>query len=155
MRLVARSRLVSLTILAFPLLLAASSPAVALEKSVPYALDQWIELKHTEGPVTLHRIRLAAQSGVTKSKIFRPGGSPYTADVQIQLEFSNEATNDWDARIRFEWLDAAGAVIDGYTGTESLDNESKYEQQTMTVSTVRYGLEKAKKIRFEITLSPD
>lgn len=127
----------------------------AVEKSVPFALDQWIEIKSTDGPVTLHRIRLASQRGMTKSKLFRPGGSSYTQDVQVQLDFSNQATDDWEARIRFEWLDAAGAVIDGYVGTESLDSESKFEQQTMTLSTLRYGLEKAKKIRFEITVQPD
>ncbi|MGE0640826.1 MAG: hypothetical protein AB7G12_17160 [Thermoanaerobaculia bacterium] len=129
--------------------------SAAVEKTVPFALDQWIEIKATDGPVTLHRIRLASQGGLTKSKLFRPGSSSYTRDVQVQLEFSNEATSDWDARIRFEWIDAAGAVIDGYAGTESLDSESKFEQQTMTLSTLRYGLEKAKKIRFEITVTPD
>lgn len=129
--------------------------ASAVEKSVPYALDQWVELNVTEGPVTLHRIRLASQSGVTKSKILRPGGSAYTTDVQIQLEFTNQSTDDYEARIRFEWLDAAGVVIDGYDGTEGLDNEARFEQQTMTISTLRYGLDKAKKIRFSISTARD
>src|SRR5262245_18526382 len=92
-------------------LLALPPAATALEKSAPYALDQWIDLKSTEGPVTLHRIRLASQGGITKSKLMRPGSATYLADVQIQLEFTNEATDDWNAVIRFEWLDAAGVVI--------------------------------------------
>jgi hypothetical protein len=129
--------------------------ALAVEKSVPFALDQWIELGVTEGPVTLHRIRLASQTGVTKSKIFRPGGSSFTTDVQIQLEFTNQSTDDYEARIRFEWLDAAGVVIDGYDGSEGLDNEARFEQQTMTISTLRYGLDKAKKIRFSISTARD
>lgn len=131
------------------------TPAAAVEKSAAFALDQWIELKATDGPVTLHRIRLASQGGVTKSKLFRPGGSQYLADVQIQLEFSNEATDDWKARVRFEWLDSAGVVIDGYDGSEDLDSESRFEQQTMTLSTSRYGLDRAKKIRLEISVAPD
>ena len=135
------------------LALALPLPAAAIEKSVPFALDQWIELKTTEGPVTLHRIRLASQGGVTKSKIFRPGGSAYTADVQIQLEFSNEATADYEARIRFEWLDASGAVIDGFEGGEDLDSEARFEQQTVTLSTLRYGLDRAKTLRFSISVS--
>jgi hypothetical protein len=135
--------------------LAAAAPAAAVEKTVPFALDQWIELKTTEGPVTLHRIRLASQSGVTKSKIFRPGGSSYTADVQIQLEFSNDATADYEARIRFEWLDASGAVIDGFEGGEGLDSEARFEQQTVTLSTLRYGLDRAKSLRFSISVSPE
>lgn len=129
--------------------------AAGVDKELPYALDQWIELKTTEGPVTLHRIRLASQSGVTKSKILRPGNSKFAADVQIQLEYSNEATNDWEAAIRFEWLDSAGVVIDGYDGNENLDNEAKYDQQTMTISTLRYGLDRAKKMRIHITVAPD
>lgn len=130
-------------------------PAAAVEKSAPFALDQWIELKSTDGPVTLHRVRLASQGGITKSKLMRPGSAGYLADVQIQLEFTNEATDDWKAAIRFEWLDAAGAVIDGYVGTENLDSEARFEQQTVTLSTLRYGLEKAKTVRFEIRLERD
>ena len=136
-------------------LLLSSTPAAAVEKNVAFALDQWIDLNVTEGPVTLHRIRLASQSGVTKSKIFRPGGSMFTTDVQIQLEFTNQSTDDYEARIRFEWLDAAGVAIDGYDGTESLDNEARFEQQTMTISTLRYGLDKAKKIRLAISTARD
>jgi hypothetical protein len=124
----------------------------AVEKSAPFAIDQWIELKTTEGPVTLHRIRLASQGGITKSKLIRPGGSEYLSDVQIQLEFTNESTDDWKARIRYKWLDANGDVIDGYNGSETLDNESKFEQQTITLSTLRYGLDKAKRVEIEITL---
>jgi hypothetical protein len=140
-------------VLALALVLPAA--AAAVEKTVPFALDQWVDLGVTEGPVTLHRIRLASQSGVTKSKIFRPGGSSYTTDVQIQLEFTNQSTDDYEARIRFEWLDAAGVVIDGFDGTEGLDNEARFEQQTMTISTLRYGLDKAKKIRFSISTARD
>jgi hypothetical protein len=129
--------------------------AAAVEKSAPFALDQWIELKVTEGPVTLHRIRIVSQGGITKSKFIRPGGSEYLTDVQIQLEFSNESTDDWEARVRFKWLDAEGKVIDGYSGDENLDNEAKFEQQTMTLSTLRYGLDKAKKIELEISVARD
>jgi len=129
--------------------------AAAVEKSAPFALDQWIELKVTEGPVTLHRIRLASQGGLTKSKIMRPGNSEYLSDVQIQLEFSNEATDDWKAEIRFRWLDAEGKEIDGYNGGQQLDSESKFEQQTVTLSTLRYGLDKAKKVELEISLARD
>ena len=144
-----------IAVVALVALFALPLAGAAEERSVPFALDQWIDIKTTEGPVTLHRIRLASQSGMTKSKLFRPGGSNYTRDVQVQLEFSNESTADWEARIRFEWLDAAGTVIDGYQGSENLDNEAKFDRQTMTISTLRYGLDRAKTLRFEITVKPD
>lgn len=138
------------------LLAFAMSPAAsAVEKSAPFELDKWIELKTTEGPVTLHRIRLASQGGITKSKLMRPGNAEYLSDVQIQLEFTNEATDDWKARIHYRWLDADGKVIDGFNGGEQLDSGSKFEQQTITLSTLRYGLEKAKKVEIEITLERD
>ena len=42
------------------LILASASPADAgsVSKSVPFQLDEWIELDATDGPVTLHRIRI-------------------------------------------------------------------------------------------------
>ena len=130
-------------------------PALAVEKSAPFALDEWIELKTTEGPVTLHRIRIAQQSGFSKSKIMRPGNSEHLVDVQIQLEFTNQATDDWKAQIDLKWLDAEGKVIDGYSGGEQLDSESRFEQQTVTLSTLRYGLDKARRVELEITLARD
>ena len=139
--------------LALPL---AAAPAAAgeVEKSVPFRLDQWIDLAASDGPVTLHRIRVARQGAGAKSKFLRPGNSEYLEDVQVQLEFSNDATRDWQARLDIEWLDAGGAAIDGYNDKESLDSESRHDEQTVTLSTLRYGLERAKtlKIRIEFEL---
>ncbi len=122
---------------------------------MPFALDQWIELNSNDGPVTLHRIRLAAHSGFTKSKLMRPGNSEYLRDVQIQLEFTNDASKDWEARIRLEWLDGDGKAIDGYNDDENLDNDSRHDEQTVTLSTLKYGLERAKKLKVHITYQPD
>ena len=52
-------------------------------------LGEWVELASTDGPVTLHRIRLVREGGITKSTFMRPGNSQYLADVQIQLEYTN------------------------------------------------------------------
>ncbi len=140
------------------LVLAAAAPAAAgntIARSVEFSLGTWIELNLTEGPVTLHRIRLAEQSGpLTKSQLFRPVGSEYLKTVQIQLEYSNAATKDWDAYVTFEWLDADGEVIDGYRDSESLDDRELHDLATVTLSTLKYGLAKAKTIRFSITVTP-
>ncbi len=85
---------------------------------MPFRLDQWIDLAASDGPVTLHRIRVARQGAGAKSKFLRPGNSEYLEDVQVQLEFSNDATRDWEARLDIEWLDADGAAIDGYNDKE-------------------------------------
>jgi len=126
-----------------------------VSKQVEFALGSWIDLNVTEGPVTLHRIRLVEQSGpITKSQLFRPVGSEYLKTVQIQLEYSNSSTKDWDAYLTFEWLDAEGEVIDGYRDSESLDDREVHDLATVTLSTLRYGLAKAKTIRLTISVTP-
>ena len=85
----------------------------------------------------------------------RPGNDEYLADVQVQLEFTNDATRDWEASLRIEWLDAAGHVVDGYRDTEELDSDSRHDVQTVTLSTLRYGLERASKLRVRIEFHPE
>jgi hypothetical protein len=149
-----RLAVLTLCVLAVPFLASAAS-AGSVEQTVTFAFDQWTDIKSTDGPVTLHRIRLVKQGGFTKSKFLRPGSSEYLEDVQIQLEYTNTSTKDWDAEIVYEWLDADGKVIDGYTGKESLDSESSNDDTTMTLSTLKYGLSKAKKISFRIKYEKD
>ncbi len=109
----------------------------------------------TDGPVTLHRIRLVREGGITKSSFMRPGNSQYLADVQIQLEYTNDSTNDWEAKFDLEWLDSAGVAIDGYRGQEGLDSEKRHDEQTVTLSTLKYGIDRAKKLRIRIDFQPD
>jgi hypothetical protein len=151
------SRIAATAVLAVLLAGATAAPLAAgqVEKSAPFALDQLIELGATDGPATLHRIRLVRASGFTKSKLVRPGNSEYLTDVQVQLEYSNDATRDWEARLDIEWLDAEGRPIDGYDDRESLDSDARFEQQTVTLSTLRYGLERAKTIQVRIEFHPD
>jgi hypothetical protein len=142
--------------LAAALVLLATAPALAgeVEKKADFELDRWIELESTDGPVTLHRFRIVRASG-TKSRILRPGNSEYLEDVQLQLEFSNDASRDWEARFDVVWSDASGNPIDGYHDSENLDNDSRHDQQTVTLSTLRYGLEHAKRLSVRIRYDPD
>jgi len=134
--------------------LAAPAAAGEVEKTAAFAVDQWIDLAASDGPVTLHRVRLVRGSGMTKSKFMRPGGSEYLEDVQLQVEFTNQGSADWEMRLRFEWLDGNGEAIDGYDGREDLDSDSRYEQQTVTLSTLRYGLKRARKLHLKIEFFP-
>ena len=136
-------------------LLPVAAFAGTAEKTVPFAFDQWVELASTDGPVTLHRLRIVREGGITKSSFMRPGNNQYLADVQIQLEFTNDSTNDWEAQFEIEWVDGDGKVIDGYKGKEGLDSEQRHEQQTVTLSTLKYGLDKAKKLKIRIDTNPD
>ncbi|MEO8275785.1 MAG: hypothetical protein ABI639_06165 [Thermoanaerobaculia bacterium] len=134
---------------------AGASFAGTLDKTAAFKIGEWIDLASSDGPVTLHRVRLVHESGFTKSSFIRPGNSQYLDDVQIQLEFSNDASKDWEARITFEWTDSDGNVIDGYKGKEGLDSEKKHDVQTMTLSTLKYGLEHAKKVTIHIDYELD
>lgn len=136
-------------------LLPVATFAGTAEKTVTLKMGEWVELASTDGPVTLHRIRLVREGGITKSTFMRPGNSQYLADVQIQLEYTNDSTNDWEAKFDVEWLDASGVAIDGYRGQEGLDSEKRHDQQTVTLSTLKYGLEKAKKLRIRLDYNPD
>lgn len=138
------------------ILVAASALAGGpVDKAVPFELGTWIELEHTEGPVVLHRIRVVEQTGtITKSTIFRPVGSEYLKTVQIQLEYSNSATKDWECFMQVEWVDADDKVIDGYRDSESLDDREAHDAATVTLSTLKYGLEKGKTLKIRLEVHP-
>ncbi|HPC83338.1 MAG TPA: hypothetical protein P5234_08150 [Thermoanaerobaculaceae bacterium] len=126
-----------------------------VDKAVPFELGTWVALEHTEGPVVLHRIRVVEQTGtITKSTIFRPVGSEYLKTVQIQLEYSNSATRDWECFLHVEWLDADGKVIDGYRDSESLDDREVHDAATVTLSTLKYGLERARTLKIRLEVHP-
>lgn len=134
-----------------------SAEAGEVSTSFPFEIDKWYELEVTDGPVTLHRIRVKEDTGgITKARIFRPGrDNPYSTTVVIELEYSNDSSRDWDAKITAHWADAEGTPIDGYVGTESLDEEERLEATTMTLATLKYGIEKAKTFDVEIRFEPD
>jgi hypothetical protein len=130
--------------------LASSARAGEFHKSVPFAFDQWFDVNSTDGPVTLHRIRIVREKASAKSRIMRPGNSEYLQDVQIQLEYTNDAKRDWETRMKVEWLDDQGKAIDGYNDDENLDGDSRHDEATVTLSTLLYGLERAKTLSIKL-----
>ncbi len=150
-----RMKLIAGTALAVALCMVGPASAGTAEKTVTFKIGEWIDLASSDGPVTLHRLRIVREGGVTKSTFMRPGNSQYLADVQIQLEFTNDATQDWEARFAIEWVDGDGKAIDGYQGNEGLDSEKRHDQQTVTLSTLKYGLDRAKKLTIRIDYNPD
>ena len=134
------------------LVVAAGLPASAssIEKTVPFELDRWYDIGVTDGPITVHRIRLAQRQGKLKSKIFRPGNAEYLSTVRIEIEYSNIDDDDREAELEIHWLDSKGRVIDGYVDEEDFDDDEKHENVTVTLSTLTYGLEIAKAFSYKI-----
>lgn len=138
---------------AVAVLTAAAAPlhAGSVRKSVPFELQKWWALDSTDGPVKLHRLQLDKIKGpLDKSALFRPGNSEYLETVQIKLEYTNESTRDWEADVKLVWKDADGKVIDGYHDGEGLDRDERNDLVTVTLSTLRYGIERAETLEIEI-----
>lgn len=140
-------------------LLAAGRPAAAatVNKTFVFEADKWFSLDDAkEGPVTLHRIQVARQRGtLTKSTIFRPGNTEFLASIEIRLEFSNSATRDWTAKMHLALLDEQDREIDGYNGKEEMGENESHNLATIKLSTLKYALERARKLRLVVELEPD
>ncbi|MBZ0110973.1 MAG: hypothetical protein K8J08_00795 [Thermoanaerobaculia bacterium] len=128
-----------------------AAAAGEVSKNVPFELGQWVELGVTDGPVTLHRIRLRRVSGgLTKSKFFRPGNDEFLETVQIQIEYSNASSEDWEVDLDVRWVDSKGATIDGYRDDEDLNDSETHADATVTLSTLKYGLDQAAKLLVDL-----
>lgn len=144
-------------LLAAPLVLALALPAPAgeLSKTYDFQLDRWIDLKLEDGPVTLHRFRIEKVGGGGVNRLTRGGSSDYSTTLEIQIEYSNDASNDWKADVVLEWLDERGNVIDGFRGDENMDEGDRHAYIKASVTTLKYGIERARKLRLEVRTDPD
>lgn len=134
-----------------------TAQAGGVSRTFPYETDKWYQLDAApEGPVTLHRLQVARQRGLfTTSNLFRPGNTEYLAAIEIRLEYSNSATTDWKARLQIAFLDEENREIDGYKGSEDLDEQQKHNVATIKLSTLKYALARARKLRVVIECEPD
>ena len=136
--------------------LAAAVPAhaqMSVNRTVDFELDRWFELEERDGPVTLHRLRLERDSGGLKSRL--AGSNEFQVPIRVILEYSNHSSKDWEANFHVVWSDASGEPIDGYTGSSDIDEEKKFERAGGTVSTLKYGLTRARKLKIVINAKPD
>ena len=138
-------------LLAFAVALPASADVI--EKTFPFELDTWQDVDYEDGPLTIHRIRVASVESNFKSRVFRPGSSkdPMVRDVQIQVEYSNDSSRDVEAKLEVFWVDDQGRRIDGYDGEEDMDEGERHNQMTALRSTLTYGLDVARKLSVKIT----
>ena len=129
--------------------------AAEVVKTYDFAVDEWQEIGETDGPVTLHRIRIDRKEGrLTKSTISRPYNQSYLEPVRFQLEYSNGSSKKWRARVTVRWLDEEGRIIDGFSANESMDKKSSHKVAQASVSTLKYGIERAKTLEVEVRFEP-
>jgi hypothetical protein len=143
-----------LTLLAAALAVPASAQTL-VDKTVPFELDKWYELNAKEGPITLHRIRLERAGGGGLKARVTGGEDEYRVPVKAELEYSNVASSDWRVVFRISWVDESGEAIDGYNGSHQLSEKKDFERASGTVTTLRYGLTRAKKLRLFLSVKPD
>jgi hypothetical protein len=147
----ARNMLVLALVLFALLTLPVTARAGSVDTSFKFELGKWHELDAKDGPITLHRIRLVEQSGITKSTFFRPGASSdFLRTVQVQIEYTNAGDKDWEAGLNIVWADGEDRTIDGYHGSEDLNKHEEHELVTVTLSSLKYGIDVAKKLKVKI-----
>jgi hypothetical protein len=144
-----------LTLLVAAVLAAPASAQTSVDKTVPFELDKWYELNVKEGPITLHRIRLERGAGGGLKSRVTGGEDEYHVPVKAELEYSNAASSDWRVVFRISWVDESGEAIDGYNGSHQLSEKKDFERASGTVTTLRYGLARAKKLRLLLSVKPD
>ena len=110
-------------ILSLVLLGTVPSHATTIEKEFPFEVDEWIDIDVTDGPITVHRIRVKSIKGNWKSRVTRPTNAEFTKTVQIQIDCTNESSRDVEADLDIVWVDSKGREIDGYRGEEDIDEE--------------------------------
>ena len=135
----------------------APAATATVNRTFAFEIDKWYALDDVkEGPVTLHRIEVQRQKGLfTKSTLIRPGNTEFLASIEIRLEYSNTATRDWKATLHVALLDAADVEIDGFNGKEQLGEAENHNLVTVKLSTLKYGLDRAKKLRVVIECEPE
>jgi len=143
------------TLLAATVLARPASAQTSVDKTVPFELEKWYELNVKEGPITLHRIRLERGAGGGLKSRVTGGEDEYRVPVKVELEYTNAASSDWRAVFRVSWVDDGGETIDGYNGSHQLSEKKDFERTGGTVTTLRYGLARAKKLRLLLNVKPD
>lgn len=148
----------AVAIVAGSFLLGVAQPAAAtteIEKTYSFALDEWHAVELEDGPLTVYRMHIDRKEGrVTKASIIRPYNSEFLDTLRVQLEYTNESSNAWKARVTLRWLDADGQVIDGFSANEKLASKKARGIVSFSVPTLRYGLEQAETLEMTIHVQP-
>ena len=134
--------------------------AVALQAEVisaafDFELERWMDIEQTDGPVTIHRVRVT-----TQRTGFRSWGAEtalnrdYMQRLGVQLEFTNESTRKYKSYIEVRLLDANGEAVDGFGDEEGLDANRARNIVERSFPASKYGLKRVERLEIEIELNP-
>lgn len=135
---------------AFTLALLLTPTAQAdINETLSFEIGEWVEFEAKDGPLTIHRVRVVEGGGGFAAKLQR-GDSDFHTSLQLQIEFSNFGDEDRLAYYEVVWVDGRGEVIDGFVGKKNLDEGEAHERVTANTSALKYGLDKARKLKIKI-----
>lgn len=124
-------------------------------KSFDFEVDRWYPIEVSDGPVTLHRIRIdRKEDRLNKATLARPYNQQYLQPVRFELDYTNGSSEKWKARVMVRWLDEEDRVIDGFSANETLQKKSAHKTVHASVSTLKYGIERAKTLQVEVRFEP-
>jgi hypothetical protein len=141
------------------LVLVLASPSTAdaapITRAFDFEVDSWYAVDQKEGPITIHRVRLETRSGGrVKSTVSRPLNETNMQPIALRIEYSNEADRKWTSHVEVRWLDEDGKLIDGFQTKQGLTRNSARKVNQATVTTLKYGLERAATLEVEVRLEP-
>lgn len=133
-------------------------PATAqnVQRTIPFEVDQWVDLEVVNGAITLHRFRLVRDNTLVEPKLL--GSKPdfeFHDGLQFQLEFTNDGDYNWKADVRLEWKDDRDALIEGMAGQVTLNKRKRHHVRKVTDIALRYGIQRAEQLELKITVNPN
>jgi hypothetical protein len=137
----------------------AQDGGLRFEKTVPYRLDQSLELGARMGPVRVDSVVLSTGSaggvrGSIMSRV-RPGAGDSDVRTTLRAGFDtqNPSDEEWEVTYTVEFLDRDGKVIDRATKKGSVEGEAKII--SLEHSTLSYVVPFISRVRIRMSAKID
>jgi hypothetical protein len=120
-----------------------------------FELEKWIDVNKTDGPITIHRIRVSEdQAGIRSKSAEMALNRAYVQRIAVQIEYTNESSRRYKSHIAVNMADANGEAVDGFSDDEGLEPNKSRGLVTRSFPASKYGLQRVTRIDLEIKLTP-
>jgi hypothetical protein len=138
--------------------LSQAQDSLRFDKTVPYRLDQTLQLGARVGPVRVDSVVLSTGGGAgggIMSRIPRPGaGDPeVTTTIQAAFDTQNPQEDEWEVTYTLDFLDSNGRLIDRATKKAELEGEAKIVN--VEHSTLKYVVSSIARVRIRLEAKYD